>query len=74
MRSVDDSSDSIATVIKSGAPSVDGNEFVYMISTENYMVPTQNVKNILVVWTYIENDEAINAANGTNIGVAEVDG
>ncbi|MDA3853890.1 MAG: S-layer homology domain-containing protein [Bacteroidales bacterium] len=66
--------DSTNTAIVLGAPSVGGNTFVYLISSDENAVATPNVGDNLSEWTTVEDGGSITAANGKHIGVAEVDG
>ncbi|MET3288068.1 UNVERIFIED_CONTAM: hypothetical protein ABID98_000638 [Brevibacillus sp. OAP136] len=61
------------TKITLGAPSVAGNTFVYLISTDGNAVPTPAVGYDASGWTDVADQEEITAAHGTHIGVAEVD-
>lgn len=64
------------TEIILGSPSVSGNRFVYKISSNNDPVSSPKYGEVLDTkneWKLVKSGDAISAANGKHIGVAEID-
>ena len=70
----DDDLNDTATIITLGAPSVGGNTFRYLISSDANAVPTPDIGDNLAAWTSVVNGASITTTNGKHIGVAEVNG